>query len=203
MKATHDIIGLKKVAEVLSTSDLTARIIKSHLTLELVINCLLSEVIVTDHKLELKKISFALKLDLCFSLIPMDKELKHLLHKINKIRNNFAHNHDAVFGEKEASDLLNAASPAFREGFNCFKNIKTPLEKWHACFYSSFILLNMAFSSLADYKAAQEVYNEEIDALLETLKPYLKEMKKKYPRKKDLTAKKIKSKVNQTYQNYQ
>lgn len=195
-----NIIGINKVMEVLSTTDMTARIIKSHLILELILNALLNEAVQTNQKLELKKLSFLLKIDLCYSLIPpMNKDLKPLLLKINRIRNQFAHDHDANFDLKGAKELLNTTSLALREGLKCFTNINTPLEIWHACFYSSFIVLNVTFGELAKYKASMEIYTEEIDKILKSGKPQMKGIKKKYSPEKYQTAKKIKYKVQEIY----
>jgi hypothetical protein len=199
------ILGIKKVATLFELTDLVSRIIKSHLVLELILDAILKELVLTDQKLEIKRLSFALKLDLCYTLVPpMDTEIKPLLLKINKVRNDFAHNHDAKFGESEAVALLNIVPIECRKTLKCFKNITTPIQIWHACFYCSYITLNIAFSQLAEYKASQQVLNKEIDELLKKLKPFLKNIKQNpiHRAKNRHTQMEITSVIQEIYDNH-
>ena len=196
--------GFKELAELIPINYLTSRVIRSHLILENLLNCLLEESLNTSHRLEIKKLSFSFKVDLCYALIPpLHGEIKPLLAKINQIRNQFAHNHKAVFGNKEATDLLNTAPGDLKNNLNCFKNIQAPLEIWHACIYSCFIVLNIGFGNLVKYQVSQEVYNSEIDELLKEMKPFVRKLKRSKSRNSKAASNKIKKGVHQRFSKYQ
>ena len=197
----NEYIGMTKLLEVLNTNDLRERIIKSHLTIELILNAMLSEAVVADHRKEIMKLNFSFKLDLCYALVSFDSKLKPAIAELNKIRNRLVHNHSAKFDKAGAVDLLNLVPESYKE-LKCFQNLTGPLSIWHACFYMCFIFLNEAFSRLISYKASQEIPDEEIDSLLEILRRELKNIKPKHKPNDRAIRKRIKSLVEEKYVNY-
>jgi hypothetical protein len=88
----------------ISSSEILVVILKGHLYIESALLELLSEVI-NIKEIE-SDMSFKQKLDLARSLNLISKDTYCPINKFNKIRNQYSHNVNYVFEEKEYNDLL-------------------------------------------------------------------------------------------------
>ncbi len=177
MEKNIEYINEEEFRSILKQDGITC-IIQAHLSLELFLNAIIDELLVDEHKLEIARLSFALKIDLCFALGAFDADTKRLIVKLNQIRNAFAHRPKAKFDENDAVDLLNLIPVQYR---NVKRNDeKMPFDDLKFGFVISYFALNISLKNTVYKKLHKQAWLEEVDAFLKPLPPnerkdYLKE----------------------------
>lgn len=102
------------------------------------------------------------------------KEEAPTFYKINKIRNDFAHNPQAIFSSKDAADLLNCLSPLFRRSLGDeLPNYQDSLDALREVTASAFFYLQSTVSSMRDNRATGEIMHEMVEEMRKHHPPQL------------------------------
>lgn len=97
------------------TEDLHSMVIRSHSDLEQTLVAVITQALAEPHELEVRKLTFPLKVDLAIALSALRSDLRPVLMKLNKIRNEFAHNASASLGDQALKDLINTIPLLLRQ----------------------------------------------------------------------------------------
>ena len=115
-------------------------VIRAHGEIETALRVAIVEALIEPHELELERLSFPLKLDLAIALGVVRNSVRPLFLRLNKTRNEFAHDPRAEFTEKDARDLVNVLSEGYRDGLKTdLDNAKTPKEILRIVFVVAFL----------------------------------------------------------------
>lgn len=143
------------------SSDLLSLVVKSHYSIDELLNVLLVEALPNADAVELKRVSFLLKVDFAIGLGVLRADLRPVFNKINAVRNSFAHNPYSEFSEKDASNTVNillARDPKIvPDDFGCTANPRDVLE---TLFAVAFINLSVAYERFCIWKAESRVANQ-------------------------------------------
>lgn len=143
------------------SSDLLSLVVKSHYSIDELLNVLLVEALPNADAVELKRVSFLLKVDFAIGLGMLRPDLRPVFNKINTVRNSFAHNPYSEFSEKDASNTVNillARDPKIvPDDFGCTSNPRDVLE---TLFAVGFINLSVAYERFCIRKSESRVANQ-------------------------------------------
>ena len=95
----------KEFLEIIISEEELVTVLKGAQCIETVLNILISEALPRPHILEIRRIPIQLKVDFAIALGFIQQQLRPVFVKINKIRNNFAHNQNAKLVSKEVREL--------------------------------------------------------------------------------------------------
>lgn len=98
---------LKKMREHLDGDDELQVIVRGHLYLEHVLIEFLSEAMRYPDAVDLRRVPYGLKMDLCVGLGMLSKSLVPPMNKVNEFRNRVAHNLNYAFTDQDKSDFYN------------------------------------------------------------------------------------------------
>lgn len=142
-------------------SDLLSLVVKSHYSIDELLNVILVEVLPNADAVELKRISFLLKVDFVIGLGILRPDLRPIFNKINTLRNSFAHNPYWEFSDKDASNtenILSAPRPkVIPDDFEGRSNSQHVLKTLLGV---GFINLTVAYERFCVGKAKARVVNE-------------------------------------------
>jgi DNA-binding MltR family transcriptional regulator len=99
-------MDLQSFLDEINQEDFLQIIIRGHLYIESRLIQLIRENLHRPDAIDLSKINFPTKLDLCVALGVLDEEEKKAYLHLNKLRNKFAHNLDALIDEDEIEAFL-------------------------------------------------------------------------------------------------
>ena len=149
--------------EIINASDALSIIVRGHQVIEAVLNLAISEVLPEPHALEVSRLNFALKVDLAAALAIIPKDSRGAYLRINKIRNNFAHQLTALFGKDESRELYNVLSPHLRKVFGKeYDKFDDELDVVRHCIAVLYISLRTAVSHIRDGKAEAQILHEMV-----------------------------------------
>ena len=100
--------------------------VRAHLAVDDLLGALLTELLPRGDALELKRISFLLKVNLLIALGVIRPSLRPLLSWLNSIRNRFAHEPNATFSEADAIDARNLVKSIGLEAVEDYDSGDTP-----------------------------------------------------------------------------
>ena len=125
---------------------------------------MLSESLVAPHAVEIKQLGFALKVDLAIALGAIGDRPVFL--GLNRLRNRFAHDRNALFTYKDASDYFNAWSPQVRSLAGRTEVIPDtqPIDLLSEAILVLAVLLRQRILSCARDQKAHARISHEIDA---------------------------------------
>jgi len=142
-------------------SDLLSLVVKAHYSIDELLNVVIVEALPNADAVELKRISFLLKVDFVIGLGILRSDLRPIFNKINAIRNSFAHNPYWDFSEKDALNTVNiltAPSPkVIPDDCECPLD---PLKVLKTLLGVGFINLTVAYERYCIGKAKMQVINE-------------------------------------------
>lgn len=107
--------SIKEILAIVNSEDFLKLAINGHQCIEAVLNEIISELLHDPHSIELNRLSFILKVDMSIALGQLSRSYRAALLKMNNIRNEFAHNKDAILEKKKARDLLNSLPEDMRK----------------------------------------------------------------------------------------
>lgn len=107
---------------VTSEDDMTA-LLKGHQYLEASLDIALTEFLPAPHTIELRRLSFGLKVDLLCALHRLNEKDAPAFHFVNALRNRFAHRHDASITDKDAADYRSLFLGPLADVFTDMKQI--------------------------------------------------------------------------------
>lgn len=105
----------KQLHEIKKSEDLVVIGLRGHTVIDRLLNRLLIEILPGEHKLEVGRLGFGLKVDLIIALGFLNPKERALYFKLNKIRNDLAHGLKMGITDEEAKDILNLLSDCQRE----------------------------------------------------------------------------------------
>lgn len=153
--------------EILNSQDLLSKIIKGHQCIESVLNLAISEFLPEPHVLEIRRLNFSLKVDLATALRIIDSESRITYHKINKLRNDFAHNFNADIKTNKVRELFNALSPFLKHLVGKeYDEIENDLERVEYVLAVVFVQLQGAVTNIRDRKAEDLILHEMVVKVL-------------------------------------
>jgi hypothetical protein len=94
--------------------DLLTVAIRGHQCVEAALNQLLNAALTAPHEIEIKRVSFAPKVDLAIALGLLRVDSRALFLAVNRIRNQYAHDQQAQFDSNQSADVANAFSSYHR-----------------------------------------------------------------------------------------
>lgn len=144
-------------------SDPLALVVKSHYSIDELLNLVLVEALPNADAVELKRISFLLKVDFVIGLGILRSDLRPVFNKINSIRNSFAHNPYWEFTENDANNtvnILSAPNPkVIPDEYKGKSGLRWVLEMLLGI---GFINLKVAYERFCVGKAKAQVINEMV-----------------------------------------
>jgi hypothetical protein len=127
-------------------------ILRGHQIIDTLLGDTLIEVLPNSEVIEIKRLSFPLKVDLCFALQAIRPPLRGAYAVFNRIRNHHAHEYHAAVAPQDVLDLRNSIPAETRRGFGI-----EPLTEDEAIFRKCVALLyltsELALEALRDHKA--------------------------------------------------
>jgi hypothetical protein len=105
---------LERLKLQINSGDTLTTVIKAHLYLEHVLIFFLRQSFSQPDEINLKRISFPTKVDLCIALGLIDKELRAPLNKVNEMRNRVAHTLDVEINDQERKEFWMSLPPRLR-----------------------------------------------------------------------------------------
>jgi len=141
--------------------DLLSLVVKSHYSIDQLLNSTLEEALPSAASVELKRVAFLLKVDFTIGLGILRPEFRPVYNSINSVRNNFAHDPYAEVSEERARKILAMLSgitpkilpTGFCEPFKIRNVIET-------LFAIGFINLKVAYEKLCVKKAEAKIVGE-------------------------------------------
>ena len=143
--------------EILSSPDPFVRIVRGRQAIDAALSAALTETLAEPHAVEIDRMSFALKIDLAvaFGAFPADSRPAYVA--VNRIRNAFAHRHDAVLADDAVRDLYSALSSRQRDASGFKAGDAYDIRKVIAVlFYEA----RQAYFNIRDAKLGHEVLAE-------------------------------------------
>jgi hypothetical protein len=105
----------KELLAIVNSEDFLKLAINGHQCIETLLNEIISELLHDPHLIELSRLSFILKVDLSITLGQLSRSYRAALLKMNNIRNEFAHNKNAVLKKKKSQELFNSLPEDMRK----------------------------------------------------------------------------------------
>jgi hypothetical protein len=142
-------------------SDLLSLVVKAHYSIDELLNIVLLEALPKADAVELKRVSFLLKVDFVIGLGILRSDLRPIFNKINAIRNSFAHNPYWEFSEKDALNTVNIlAAPRPKVLPDDCECPLDPLKVLKTLLGVGFINLTVAYERYCVGKAKMQVVNQ-------------------------------------------
>ncbi|OWW12912.1 hypothetical protein BUE65_31045 [Klebsiella variicola] len=145
-------------------------VIKSYYEIDILLDRLLTACIDDVDSLEMRRISFILKVDILISLGVVRSDFKKLFNNINSIRNIYAHNpysiFDAKLAEKSKTILMQ-----IDESREMIKDMTEPTDILMFVFLSGYIYLEVALKNQFRKIQGRVVLNKRIHKALGTQAP--------------------------------
>lgn len=155
------------------SEDLLSLVVKSHYSIDQLLNSTLEEALPNATSVELKRVSFLLKVDFTIGLGILRPAFRPIYNSINSIRNIFAHDPYAEVSEQSARKFL-AALRSIRprivphESCEPFE-IRSVLE---TLFAVGFVNLKVAYEALCVQKAESRIVGQmAVEAVNQTVRP--------------------------------
>lgn len=143
------------------TPDLLSLVIKSHHSIDHLLNLVLLEALPKSDAIELERVSFLLKIDFATGLSLLRPDLRPVFNLINTIRNRFAHNPYSEFSVKDSLNAKNILlSSSTRVVPDEFKDKKEPREILETLFAVGFTNVVVAHEQLCIHKAESHIANQ-------------------------------------------
>jgi hypothetical protein len=163
----YDIPTNAEFLQVANLEDYLPLIIRVHQAIDTTLAAAISKGLPDPHGVEICRLSFNLKVDLAVALRIIRPDSRPVFVAVNRIRNAFAHQASATFGEKEATDLRNTLSPFQRYLLgNSFDNLADPLEILRQIVAILFIEGKTAMERLQEQKIETEAMHEMVEEVL-------------------------------------
>ena len=89
--------------------------LRGHQALDKLLNTVLNSALPAPHEVEVEQLSFLLKVDLAIALTMLPQGYRGTFTAINRVRNQFAHDPNAVLDEQIAAEIRATYSPTQRE----------------------------------------------------------------------------------------
>lgn len=157
---------------VVQASDELTLVIRCHQMIESFLNVAISEALPVPHILEVRKLPFALKIDLGVALGIVKGESRTTFIGVNNLRNNFAHSAEAQISKKRARDLFNGLSKFMRgalrnQPFEAFSAPRDFVGLVYTVLYGE---LKSAYRGLRERMAWDTMMSEYVHEILERTK---------------------------------
>jgi hypothetical protein len=155
--------------DAVNTDDVMTRFVRLHQFLDNVLTELVNERLVESHALEVKRIPFALRVELAVALGIIDMQTRSPLLQFNSLRNDFVHTTDVVLTEKHATDFYNIFPPQLRESVSRNLANETAFH-WRITLLvvALFVHLHKKLDHIRDMKIWDEALHEEVQDILST-----------------------------------
>lgn len=101
--------------QVMQAPDDLVLVMRGHSLVEGMLVTAIAEAMAAPHELEMKRMPFPLKLDLAIALGILQPRSRGVLMKLNKLRNDFAHDCEACITSSQAQDMKNAFPEHYRQ----------------------------------------------------------------------------------------
>lgn len=148
-----------------SAPDLHSMVVRTQSEIEVALRAVISEALDEPHKLEIEKLSFPLKVDLAIALRAINPQIRQTFLKLNRIRNNFAHDSRAEFSEQAARELKFTVPEERRvELSSHFDNAKTPREVLKIVFIIAYFEALGAVERLQNQKRKKAKWLQDVAA---------------------------------------
>jgi hypothetical protein len=158
---------------ILNAPDLAVLSIRGHVAIESALSDVIQQALPDPHHLEVKRLSFPLKVDLAVALKSLHKDSRPLFIKLNTIRNSFAHQATADLDEALAGDLKNSMSELHRKIVgDHFDTAKEPRLILRVATAAAFYEACMADEHLVHKKLEKDAWREEVKVLLKETEHY-------------------------------
>lgn len=145
-------------------------VIKSHYEIDILLDRLLTASIDDVDSLEMRRISFILKVDILISLGVVRSDFKKLFNNINAIRNIYAHNPYSIFDAKQA-EKSKIILMQINETKEVMKEITEPTDILMFVFLNAYIYLEAALKNQYRKIQGKVVLNKRIHKALGTQAP--------------------------------
>ena len=157
---------------IISSKDVVVISIRGHIAIESALSEVISKGLPESHQLEVKKLSFPLKVDLAVALKGLANESRPLFMKLNSIRNNFAHQYAAELDTKSIKELKSCMSSHQRAivGHH-FDDSATARYALIMATTAAFYEANAASERLLNKKLHQDALIEEVRLLIDRIDP--------------------------------
>jgi hypothetical protein len=143
--------------------------LRGHQLIEELMNVAISDRLAEPHAVEVEAMGFGIKSDLVLALGVLPESFRGLLKAINRVRNRFAHDRRASFGQEEARDLYNTLPPQGR-----LPDVTTdsePILILRVAVISAYVNLEAAVRGYRDEKAGLAASEEYLRATIDRMFP--------------------------------
>lgn len=141
--------------------DLLSLVVKSHYSIDKVLNSIVLQRIPNADAIEFERVAFLLKVDLATGLGLFRKDVRPIFNLINTIRNRFAHNPYLSFSEQDMQDaknvILSRNPKVVPESFN---SEVAPREILETLFAVGFVIAVAAYEAVCKKNAEAWIANE-------------------------------------------
>jgi hypothetical protein len=186
-------------SKVIDGSDELPLVIRSHQLIESALNGLITESLPFSHSLEVRRLSFLLKVDMAIALGLLTPIFRGGYSKFNEIRNRFAHEAIANLDSKRCKDLFNALAPVLQSFGKPWDEYSDELTAFRHCAAVLFTVLEEKFlyqTALAEEEKeffearkeaiekakAQGLFSKQVEARFRKLKQqWLESNEKEFP----------------------
>ncbi|MCB8475794.1 hypothetical protein KGG49_12965 [Klebsiella aerogenes] len=145
-------------------------VIKSHYEIDILLDRLLTASIEDVDSLEMRRISFVLKVDILISLGVVRSDFKKLFNNVNVIRNIYAHNPYSIFDAKQA-EKSKTILMQIDESRGVIKEITEPTDILMLVFLNAYICLEAALKNQYRKIQGRVVLNKRIHKALGMQEP--------------------------------
>lgn len=157
----------EQIQNLVSTGDVFKYAIVGFSAIETALEELISESLLTSHRVELKRLSVELKADLSIALGLFDRDSKGLLLKLSKVRNFYAHEFTSGADYCSADELKSSFGEAQRSiAREYYANAKTFREALRVAFISAYYEIVGAIERVKAKKKQRAEAILHIEALL-------------------------------------
>jgi hypothetical protein len=148
-------------------TDVLNLVIRAHGELEAALRVVIAEALVEPHELELERLSFPFELDLAIALGAIRNSVRPLFLKLNKTRNDYAHNSRAEFTDKDSRDLINLLTEEHRQGVKeHLDNAKSVTEILRIGYVIAFFEARGAAERVREQKRHREEWQRKVEDFL-------------------------------------
>lgn len=148
--------------------DLHSMVVRTQSEIEAALRTVISEALEEPHQLELDRLSFPLKVDLAIALRALTPSIRQTFLKLNRIRNEFAHNSRADFSEQAAKELMLTVPEDRRVELKAhFDSASTPRETLKIVFVTAYFEARGAVERLQHQKSKKAKLLNDISAYFE------------------------------------
>jgi len=153
---------------VLNVPDPLTLMIRGHQCVERVLNLAISETLAEPHALEIERQTFAFKIDLAVAIGLVPKDERPAFVKVNRLRNDFAHNLQAAFTADAARELYRSFSPRLRHTLGKeLSEFESALHLLSACLAVLYVGLSHKVQETRDNRVREQVIHEMVQAVLQ------------------------------------